>query len=80
MNLVTKKQTYRAGTFSENETGKFSIEKKACRHITCVVKVQCLARKIWRNLLKSRRPTKILEVTSLGSGVQKGFKRMNLKK
>jgi hypothetical protein len=42
--------------------------------------VLCLARKIWRNLWKSRRPTKILQVTSLGSGVQNGFKRMNLKK
>jgi hypothetical protein len=42
--------------------------------------VQCLARKIWRILLKSSRPTNMLQVTSLGSGVQNGFKRMNLKK
>jgi hypothetical protein len=42
--------------------------------------VQCLARKIWRILLKSIRPTNMLQVTSLGSGVQNGFKRMNLKK
>jgi hypothetical protein len=49
-------------------------------HSVTISHVQCLARKIWRNLLKSRRPTKILQVTSLDSGVQNGFKRMNLKK
>jgi hypothetical protein len=41
--------------------------------------LQCLARKIWRILLKSTRLTNILQVTSPGSGVQNGLKRMNLK-
>jgi hypothetical protein len=42
--------------------------------------VQCLARKIWRILLESSEPTNMLQVTSPCSGVQNGFKRMNLKK
>jgi hypothetical protein len=62
---------------SPREVGSDSNVRKP----TPFVYLQCLTKKIWRILLKSiSRPTNMLQVTSLDSGVQNGFKRMNLKK